>query len=146
MDINTIYQQNQGQHRHDYVGDKLRKKSKHCIRIFLNNINGLTGPSRIEKIEKIKEKSFKYKPDILFLVEVRQNLRRIPLQHRLKAMTNGWWQHNRIHQTFNAHFDSNRQDQVGGTSIMITDRLAHHRVRMKRLKMKRDWGDGHLCV
>jgi exonuclease III len=40
-------------------------------------------------------------------------------------MVNGWWQHSRVHQTFNTHFDSDRQDQVGGTSIMIADKLAH---------------------
>jgi hypothetical protein len=89
------------------------------------NPNGITGHGRDQKLERIKHKAISYQLDALCLVEQSQNLRRIPIQQQLKNITNGWWQHRRVTQSFNKHFDSGKEYQVGGVSIITTDSLAH---------------------
>jgi hypothetical protein len=109
----------------DYVGHKLRKKTKSTMRLLMCNPNGLTGPGQFNKLERLKHKSLSYQLDALCIVEHGQNLRHIPVQYQLKHQTQGWWQHRRISQTYNKHFDTGNQSQVGGVSIILADTLAH---------------------
>jgi exonuclease III len=109
----------------DHFGDKLRKKGNSTMRILMCNPNGLTGIGRSHKMERIKNKSLSYQLDALCIVEHGQNLRRTPVQEQLKHNTQGWWNHRRISQTYNRHFDTGKKSQVGGVSIILADTLAH---------------------
>jgi hypothetical protein len=76
-------------------------------------------------MERIKQKSLAYQLDALCIVEQNQNLRRLPIQRQLKQVTQGWWQHRKVCQAYNRHFDTTKEQQIGGTSIIIIDSLAH---------------------
>jgi exonuclease III len=114
----------QGQHQ-DHFGHKIRKKKANTMRILMCNPNGLTGTGRPSKINRIKYKSISYQVDALCIVEHGQNLKRTPVLHNLKHTTQGWWQHRRICQAYNKHFDSGKASQVGGVSIILNNSLAH---------------------
>lgn len=109
----------------DYFGHKIRKKKDNTMRILLSNPNGITGSNHSNKIERIKQKSLAYQLDALCLVEHNQNFRRLPSHKQLKNVTQGWWQHRRVCQTFNKHFDSGKEQQVGGASIIAINSIAH---------------------
>lgn len=117
--------ENRGIQTHDYYGDKLRKKKTTVTRILLCNPNGLTGSGRHSKMEILKQKTLTYDIDALCMVEEGQNLKRIPITKRLRNATEGWWEHSRSTQSYNQHFDSGKESQVGGVSITVVNSLAH---------------------
>lgn len=95
------------------------------MRVLVSNPNGLTGPLRSMKMERIQQKALAYEVDILCLTEQNQNLRRIPIQHQLNYLTQGWWEHRRVSQSYNKHYDSGKEQQIGGVSIIATNTIAH---------------------
>jgi Exonuclease III len=109
----------------DYFGDKLRKKRETSLRVLLCNPNGITGPGKFAKLSRIKLKSLAYQLDALCIVEQSQNLKRLPTQWQLRNITQGWWQHRRVSQAYNHNFDSGKESQVGGVSIIINNSMAH---------------------
>jgi len=109
----------------DYCGHKLRKKHKHTFRVLLCNPNGLTSLDNTNKLDRLKDKSLAYELDALCITEQNQNLRRIPGNLQLRNASRGWWQHHRVTQAYNSHFDSGTCHQVGGVSIVVNDTLAH---------------------
>jgi hypothetical protein len=80
---------------------------------------------RDDKITRLKHKCLQYNIDILCLVEEGQNLRLTPEDKKLKLSTDGWWESRKCHQAYNRHFNTGRQDQVGGVSVTITNALSH---------------------
>jgi hypothetical protein len=122
---NTNIQIEQWRQYQDYYGHKLRKKTENSIRVLLCNPNGITGPNKFSKLSRIKQKSLSYQIDVLCITEQSQNLKRIPTQLQLRNLTQGWWQHRRVSQAYNRHFDSEKESQVGGVSIIINNLLAH---------------------
>lgn len=64
------------------------------------------------------------------MVEQSQNLPRIPTQWQWCNVTQGWWQHQRVTQVYNKHFDSGKESQVGGISITINNSLAHRSTKI----------------
>lgn len=123
--INTNMKNELHSHDQDHFGHKLRKKKHHITRILVCNPNGLTGPQRTQKIEQIKIKAIAYELDILCITEQNQNLKRIPVHHQLRQVTQGWWEARRVTQAYNQHFDSGKEQQIGGVSIVATNTLAH---------------------
>jgi hypothetical protein len=76
-------------------------------------------------MEQLKRRSLAYDLDILCITEQNQNLKRIPIQHQLRNMTQGWWEHRRVTQAFNNNFDSRKEQQIGGVSIIAANTLAY---------------------
>lgn len=122
---NEIFQTKQQHQYQDYFGDKLRKKKDSSLRVLLCNPTGITGPGKFSKLSRIKQKSLAYQLDALCMVEQSQNLKRTPSHWQLRHITQGWWQHRRVSQAYNKHFDSGKEAQVGGVSITINDSLSH---------------------
>jgi hypothetical protein len=122
---NSNNQNEQNSRYQDHFGHKLRKKKKQIMRVIVSNPNGLTGSLRSSKMEHIQHKALAYDADVLCLTEQNQNLKRIPTHHQLKHMTQGWWQHRRVSQSYNKHYDSGKEQQRGGVSIIASNTIAH---------------------
>jgi hypothetical protein len=108
------------EHRQPVVyGDHIKQKRSGMLRILFQNPQGLgrISSDRQEpslKINKLKEVLLKQHIDVLGLSEVNKDWRMVPQKDTLWAVTEGWFEHQRLSTSINSRVTPQSQTQYGG--------------------------------
>lgn len=123
------HQNMENRHKGIY-GDHIKQKRSGMIRILFQNPQGL-GRLNMErhltspKINKLKALLLRQHIDILGLSEVNKDWRLVPQKETFWAITDGWFEHPRLHTSINRKVQPQTQTQFGGTALLAINKMAY---------------------
>ena len=125
--------QNEKDKESRHFGDELSKrKRKDTVRIMFQNIRGLGSKEDSSKAETLRQNIADKQIDIIGMVEVNVNWKRVAKRKNLTQMSKQWFESSKVSVSYNYHQISNKTKfQPGGAAIISRGSLALRAIDFK---------------